>query len=59
MRLLEHPDELAVLVGRATAERGLPVPFAEKDFWVTEVLRAASAPREVTMPDGIKPPGSL
>lgn len=56
MRLREHPDDLAVLVGRAADERGLPAPYVEKDFWVTEVLRAASQSREVAMPDGAKAP---
>lgn len=32
MRLREHPDDLAVLVGRAADERGLPAPYVEKDF---------------------------
>lgn len=55
-RLREHPDELGVLVARTAADRGLPVPYVEKDFWVTEVLRAAAVPRTVTLPDGSTAP---
>jgi len=56
MRLRDHPDELAVLVARAAAEHRLPVPYVEKDFWVTEVLRAACPPRDMSLPDGSTSP---
>ena len=51
-RLRDNPDELDVLVVRAAAALGIPAAYVEKDFWVTEVLRAASPPRKVPAPDG-------
>ncbi|MDR0482611.1 MAG: nucleotidyl transferase AbiEii/AbiGii toxin family protein [Cellulomonadaceae bacterium] len=51
-RLRMHPAELSLLIDATAKDVGLPVPFVEKDFWVTEVLRAASAQREIRMPDG-------
>ena len=51
-RLCRHPDDLSALVAQTAAGRGLPVPYVEKDFWVTEVLRAAAVDREVGLPDG-------
>ena len=38
--LRQHPDELAVLTGLAAEHLGINAAFVEKDFWVTEVLRA-------------------
>ena len=51
-RLRQHPDDLDALVARTATARKLPPAYVEKDFWVTEVLRAAVAEREVPMSDG-------
>jgi len=50
-QLRRHPDDLDALVARTAAARGLPAPYVEKDFWVTEVLRSAAVDREVALPD--------
>jgi hypothetical protein len=55
-KLRENPDDLDALVARAAAAGGLPAPYVEKDFWVTEVLRAAATDRAVVMPDGSAAP---
>lgn len=55
-QLRQHPDDLDALVTQTAAGRGLPTPYVEKDFWVTEVLRAAAVDREVTIPDGSTAP---
>ena len=51
-RLRDHGDDLDALVAQTAAARSLPAAYVEKDFWVTEVLRAATVDRSVTMPDG-------
>lgn len=51
-RLREHLDDLDALVAQTASARGLAAPYVEKDFWVTEVLRAATVERDVAMPDG-------
>ena len=51
-RLRDNPDELDVLVVRAASALGIPRAYVEKDFWVTEVLRAASPARKIAAPDG-------
>lgn len=51
-RLRDNPDELDVLVVRASAALGIPAAYVEKDFWVTEVLRAASPTRKIAASDG-------
>ena len=51
-QLRRHPDDLDALVAQTAAARGLPAPYVEKDFWVTEVLRSAAVDREVALPDG-------
>lgn len=51
-RLRERLDDLDALVAQTASARGLAAPYVEKDFWVTEVLRAAVVDREVAMPDG-------
>lgn len=51
-RLRDNPNDLDALVGVASDALGMPVVYVEKDFWVTEVLRAASAERAITLPDG-------
>ena len=50
-QLRRNLDDLDALVARTAADRGLPAPYVEKDFWVTEVLRAATVDRVVAMPD--------
>lgn len=50
--LRRHPDDLDALISRTAAAQGLPAPYVEKDFWVTEVLRAAAVDRTVALPDG-------
>lgn len=42
-RLREDLDSLAALVGLAADHLGLDTAFLEKDFWVTELLRAVAA----------------
>jgi predicted nucleotidyltransferase component of viral defense system len=39
-RLRERPDDLLALVSSASDAKRMPRDFVEKDFWVTEVLRA-------------------
>ncbi len=39
-RLRDQPDDLYALVSAAGEAMGMPVQFVEKDFWVTELLRA-------------------
>jgi hypothetical protein len=46
-QLRTAPDDLAALVDAAARARGLPQAFVEKDFWVVEVLRAATPSRTV------------
>ena len=55
-RLRGNLDDLDALVARTATARGLPAPYVEKDFWVTEVLRAAAVDRVVVMPDGSTAP---
>jgi hypothetical protein len=42
-RLRDQPDDLYALVSTASDAMRIPVQFVEKDFWVTEVLRAVVA----------------
>ena len=51
-RLRDNPDDLEALVGITAEALGMPAVYVEKDFWVTEVLRAASIDRSVEFPDG-------
>jgi hypothetical protein len=51
-RLRNHPDDLTALIQQAADAREIPVSHVEKDFWVTEVLRVASTPREIRLTDG-------
>lgn len=55
-QLPHHPDDLDALIAQTATARGLPAPSVEKDFWVTEVLRAAAVDRQVAMPDGSTAP---
>lgn len=49
--LREHRDDLRALIGLTAQARGIGDIFVEKDFWVTEVLRAATAPVELVAKD--------
>jgi hypothetical protein len=51
-RLRENPDDLEALVGLTAEALGMPAVYVEKDFWVTEVLRAACVNRSVSLPNG-------
>lgn len=42
-RLRDQPDDLHALVSAASEATRIPVQFVEKDFWVTELLRAVVA----------------
>ena len=50
-RLRDNPDELDVLVTRIAAQTGVPAAHLEKDFWVTEVLKGASADSTGLLPE--------
>lgn len=54
--LRDRPQDLQGLIGAAAAARALDPIFLKKDFWVTEVLRAATAPRTLTARDGSEHP---
>ncbi len=54
--LREHPDDLAALAGTTADALGIDAGFIEKDFWVIEVLRAATAQVEVNATDGSRHP---
>jgi len=45
--LRDQPDDLDALIGAAAQARGLDANFVEKDFWLTEILRAATVPFDV------------
>lgn len=51
-RLRDTREDLLALIGATAAHLGIDSTFVEKDFWVTEVLRAATAPLEVQAKDG-------
>jgi hypothetical protein len=44
--LRDRPDDLFALVSAASGSLGLAPAFVEKDFWVTELLRAATRAAE-------------
>lgn len=50
--LRDHLDDLQALIGAAADARNLDLGFVEKDFWLTEILRAATAPLSITAKDG-------
>jgi Nucleotidyl transferase AbiEii toxin, Type IV TA system len=54
--LREHRDDLRALVGITADARGIREVFVEKDLWVTEVLRAATASINVVARDQIAHP---
>lgn len=51
-RLREHRDDLRALISLTAEAREIGSIFVEKDFWVTEVLRAATAPVGIVARDG-------
>ena len=55
-RLRDNPDDLEALVGVTAEALRMPAVYVEKDFWVTEVLRAASIERTVALPAGSTAP---
>lgn len=55
-RLRDNLDDLEALVGVTAEAFDIPSAYVEKDFWVTEVLRAASVERTVALPDGSTAP---
>ncbi len=52
--LRQHPDELTALTGLAAEHLGIDPAFVEKDFWVTEVLRAVTIEHTVADLDGVE-----
>jgi hypothetical protein len=54
--LRDHPDDLDALVAATASSLRLDTAFVEKDFWVIEVLRAATAPIQTTAKDGSQHP---
>ncbi|MFV8142082.1 nucleotidyl transferase AbiEii/AbiGii toxin family protein [Mycolicibacterium senegalense] len=52
--LRDRPDDLRVLVELTAQARAINNVFVEKDFWVTETLRAATAPIEIDSRDGLQ-----
>lgn len=50
--LRDNPDDLQALIGGAAAAHGIDQVFVEKDFWVVEVLRAATGVVDVIAKDG-------
>lgn len=58
-RLRENPNDLDALVGITAEALGMPAVYVEKDFWVTEVLRAASVEQGIALPDGSLVPVTL
>ncbi|OHU47350.1 hypothetical protein BKG82_27250 [Mycobacteroides chelonae] len=51
-RLRDTREDLPALIGATAAHLQIDSTFVEKDFWVTEVLRAATAPLEIQAKDG-------
>lgn len=56
VRLREAPADLATLVGLTADSLRIDAGFVEKDFWVIEVLRAATSGAQITAKDGKKYP---
>lgn len=50
--LRHHPNDLRALIDLTATARGINNVFVEKDFWVTETLRAATAPITLECRDG-------
>lgn len=50
--LRDEPDSLDALVAATGDSLRIDPAFVEKDFWVIEVLRAATSPVQVTARDG-------
>ena len=54
--LRQHPDELAVLTSITAEHLGIDPAFVEKDFWVTEVLRAVTVEHDIADTGGNRHP---
>ncbi len=54
--LRDQLNDLSALINVTARARGVAPIFIEKDFWVTEVLRAATAAIEVEASDGTRYP---
>lgn len=54
--LRQHPDELAVLTSITAEYLGIDPAFVEKDFWVTEVLRAVTVEHDIEDTQGTSHP---
>lgn len=57
--LRSSPDELEALIAAAAAATGVSAEYVEKDFWATEVLRAACVERLIQLPSGQLAPVSF
>lgn len=51
-QLRSAPDELDALVSATASAIGVSAEYVEKDFWATEVLRAACAERSISVQNG-------
>jgi len=51
-RLRSAPDELDALIAATASATGVSAEYVEKDFWATEVLRAACGERSISLPTG-------
>jgi hypothetical protein len=51
-RLRDDPDTLDTLVATTADALGIDTAFIEKDFWVIEVLRAATKGVDIADKDG-------
>ena len=54
--LRKRRSDLQALIGATARERNIDQTFIEKDFWVIEVLRAATTPIDVLAKDGSRYP---
>lgn len=55
-RLRENIDDLHALVALTAEALRMPEAYVEKDFWITEILRVASLPQIIGLPDGSEAP---
>jgi hypothetical protein len=55
-QLRMEPDDLDALVATTADALGIDAAFVEKDFWVIEVLRAATREMTVRAKDGRQHP---
>lgn len=55
-RIRDDLDALSALVDATADHLGIPASYVEKDFWLTEVLRAATAPQKLLLRDSTTQP---